>query len=87
MHQATLIAADGITILEVAGNKSAILLSIIVPHDYYPDNEGTRTIFEQSLTTTTGKKRIVLVTPVKNLSTLLNTCKADKIKVEHVYDF
>ncbi len=78
---------NGIKFKEIAGNDSAILLSVLVPSTFNEKFENTQIIFTQPISSDLTKKRIVIVTQVKNLSKLLVLLNEKKIKTEHVFDY
>ncbi|MCW3109531.1 MAG: hypothetical protein JWQ09_4037 [Segetibacter sp.] len=81
------LAKVGCSFQEIAGNNSAILLTILVPASYKKDYPAAQRIFTQPISSDLSKKRIALAIPVKDLSNLLVQLSNDKIKVEHVFDF
>jgi hypothetical protein len=84
---ASKIALEGVNIIEVAGNKSAILISVIADSDKQIDKDLTRKLFSQSLDSDKKLSRIVLVTPINNLASFIRSCNKKKIKIEHIFDF
>lgn len=72
---------------EIAGNTSAILLTVIVPHDNTPVFENAQTVFVQPNASDPTVKRVALAIPVASLSNLLLQLDADHIQVEHVFDY
>ncbi len=72
---------------EIAGNRSAILITVLVPADYSNDFEGAQTIFQQPLASNPILKRVAITVPVGLLHQLLLQIEKDKIKLEHVFDY
>jgi len=83
----TTLAKKGLNFKEVAGNNSAILLTVIVPTSFETNFENTQTVFTQPISSDTTKKRIALAVPVPSLRKLLLQLNNDKIKIEHVFDY
>lgn len=78
------LAARGAAFREIAGNRSDIVVSAIVPDAW---QEAARVLFSQPILTRPGQKRVVLVVPVARLSETLNRLAATHARLEHVYDF
>lgn len=83
----TNLAKEGIGFKEIAGNNSAILLTIIVPTAYDKKIENTQLVFTQPLSSDIKFKRIALATPVAFLDKVLMQLNNENIKVEHVFDY
>jgi len=83
----TKLSEEGKTFKEIAGNNSAILLSILVPSSYNKTFENAQIVFTQPITSELSTKRIVLATPVIKLSTLLLLLDTENIRIEHIFDF
>lgn len=83
----TIIAKNGHSFKEIAGNNSAILLTVLVPTSDKTNFENTQTVFTQPISSDPTTKRIALAVPVTSLSKLLLQLSKDKIKIEHVFDF
>lgn len=81
------LAKSGRSFKEIAGNNSAILLTVLVPADKPLEIENTRTVFTQPITSDRTMQRIALVTPVASLSALLVRLSNDHVAVEHVFDY
>ena len=81
------LASINVGFKEIAGNNSAILLSVLVPSDKNLTYENTQTLFTQPFSSEPTIKRIVIATPVSNLKRLLRELDSDLIQVEHVFDF
>ena len=72
---------------EIAGNNSAILLTILVKANYKEKSDNTQIVFTQPISSDLTMKRIAIATPVKNLSQLLLKLQKQNIKIEHIFDF
>jgi hypothetical protein len=81
------IAKDGHSFKEIAGNNSAILLTILVPVNNKTTFENAKTVFIQPMASDLSMKRIALAIPTTNLCSLLIQLDTNKIKVEHVFDY
>jgi hypothetical protein len=86
-NAATELSKKGHVFKEIAGNNSAILLTILVPSDHLINIENTNIVFVQPISSDQAMRRIVLATPVTYLSSLLKQLESKKIKVEHVFDY
>ena len=84
-HAAAL-AARGANFVEIAGNRSVILLSALVPSGWRSPVADTRPLFTQPLLTQPGRERVVLVVPVAHLADALRALARDG-ELEHVYDY
>ena len=84
---ACVLATGGTKFREIAGNNSAILISVLAPTKW--DNRATefQTIFTQPIPTRPGLKRVALATPVEQLSQTLTLLLDAKLTIEHIYDF
>ena len=81
------LAESGRSFKEIAGNNSAILLTVLVPTSKAFDPQTARTVFTQVITTDPTRQRIALATPVTSLSALLTRWSNDDVVVEHVFDY
>jgi hypothetical protein len=81
------LSKQGINFLEVAGNNSAILLSIIVPSDFSVNDENLQVVFTQPLASDLSRKRIALAVPVTELSGALSGLMKQNVFIEHIFDF
>jgi hypothetical protein len=81
------LAKEGCTFKEIAGNNSAILLTILVPASYNKPFGVAQPVFTQPISSNTLMKRVALAIPVKELNRMLIQLDDEKIKVEHVFDF
>ena len=81
------LAAQGIDFVEIAGNKSDVVVSVLVPDGWAPAN--VRVMFEQPILTRPGRKRVVLAIPVDHLAAELRreASLGGQYSIEHIYDF
>ncbi len=84
---ATDLAKQGHSFKEIAGNNTAILLTILVPTRCYTTFENAQTVFTQPIAADYTMKRIALAVPVPSLNKLLLQLDKEKITIEHVFDF
>jgi hypothetical protein len=85
-HAASL-AAHGARFLEIAGNRTVILVSAIVPSGWSSPVPDSRLLFTQPLLTQPGRQRVVLVVPVARLADTLRVLREGGHELEHVYDY
>jgi hypothetical protein len=81
------LAAAGFSFREIAGNTSAILLTVLLPSSLHLNPENTQTVFTQPIPADTRMKRMALAVPVKDLNKLLLHLEKEKIIIEHIFDF
>jgi hypothetical protein len=81
------IAKSGRSFKEIAGNTSAILITVLVKSGHKEEFENTKSIFVQPVYSDPRTKRIALTVPVGQLSELLLKFNKEGIRVEHVFDF
>jgi hypothetical protein len=84
---AAVLAKCGCIFKEVAGNSSAILITVRVPADSFLTFAGTQIIFTQVIASKPSEKRIALTVPVSGLSELLKQLDAEHVFIEHIFDF
>lgn len=87
METAKRISMQGANFVEVAGNKSAILISLVVDSDMKFDKNKTRVLFAQSIALNPNLSRMVVVTPVAHLAEFIRYCEQRELQIEHIYDF
>jgi hypothetical protein len=85
-HAAAL-ADNGASFLEIAGNRSEIVLSVLGRTGWRPDVRGVRVMFTQPVLTAPGRERVVLAVPVAGLADVLRAARAGGSSLEHVYDY
>jgi hypothetical protein len=80
------LAENGVGFTEIAGNKGAIILTVLTdkPLNVTAD---CKLLFTQPIFTKPGLNRIAVVTTVKGLSKVLHTFQTGKVNIEHVYDY
>ncbi len=83
------LSAMGVEFKEIAGNNSAILLTILTINqsDLELNNSNYTTIFEQPIASQPQIKRIAIVTTVPYLSSLIKELARNNITPEHIYDY
>jgi len=82
------LASDDINFLEIAGNSSAILLTLLTDVEWKLDsNSDYKVIFSQPILTKPNQKRVAICVPVTKLSSLLRKLQKEKIYIEHIYDY
>ena len=81
------LAINGFTFKEIAGNNSAILLSVLVPSSNNFNLDYVQTVFKQPVATDPTMQRIAVAVPVKDLNKLFIKLNHDKVKIEHIFDF
>ncbi len=81
------LARDDKSFKEIAGNTSAILLTVLVPAKTNITSDSTQIVFTQPIASDNSFKRIALVTPVSYLNKLLLELSKSNIVVEHVFDY
>jgi hypothetical protein len=84
---ASTLAANGVGFKEVAGNTSAMLITLLAPRTWDAGSTNFKVIFTQPIPTRPGLNRIALVTPVNLLSPALRQLQESKTTIEHIYDF
>jgi hypothetical protein len=78
------LAARGVQFREIAGNRSVILVTALVPEAWPTD---TKILFVQPILTRPGTKRVALVVPVEALAGTLTRFAKDGARIEHVHDY
>ncbi len=86
-QEITDLAKKGKNFKEIAGNNSAILLSIVLPANHKNAFENTQLLFTQPISSDLTMKRIVLAIPVGQLDKLLRQLDDEKIAIEHIFDY
>lgn len=81
------LAQSGFTFKEIAGNNTAILLTVLVSSETNLTIDYAQTVFTQPNSSDPTMKRVALAVLVKDLSKLLLQLDKDKIKIEHIFDF
>ncbi|HEV2693477.1 MAG TPA: hypothetical protein VG347_11325 [Verrucomicrobiae bacterium] len=81
------LAARGAEFKEIAGNSSAILITVLAPRTWHTNSEDYRIVFTQPIPTKPELNRVALATPVPVLQKTLQELATEKIAIEHIYDF
>ena len=81
------LANQNVNLKEVAGNNSAILISVLTSFGFDALPENCQALFNQPVVSNDDLQRIVFVTPVANLTDVLSELKERKVTLEHIYDF
>lgn len=84
---ATALAKRGVGFEEIAGNRSAILVSALVPRSWQPGRGDVNVLFTQPVITQPATMRVALVMPVDSLAPVLNALSGPGVQLEHVYDY
>jgi hypothetical protein len=87
MSYATALARQGSGFIEIAGNRSIILLSALVPRNWEPAPQLGELLFTQTILTRPAQKRVALVVPVASLAATLNNLDKPGVQLEHIYDY
>ena len=86
MRYAGGLASRGATFIEIAGNRSTILVSAIAPDGWSIPGDA-KLLFAQPILTVPGRQRVALEVPVASLAALLNRLRDEGIAPEHVFDY
>lgn len=81
------LATKGLSFKEIAGNNSAILLTVLVPRSQETKFTDAQTVFTQIVSSDLNMKRIALAIPVGQLDKLLVQLVNEKVTIEHVFDY
>jgi len=81
------LAKDGVVFKEIAGNNSAILVTVLASSSNHIFFQNAQIVFSQPFASDAGMKRIAIAVMVDQLHNLLNQLSGDKIIVEHVFDY
>jgi hypothetical protein len=81
------IAKAGSGFKEIAGNNSAILLTVLIPASGNPHFNNAQLVFRQPVASNPGIQRAALAVPVPDLHKLLLQFDKDQIKIEHIFDY
>ena len=80
---ATELAKLGHSFKEVAGNNSAIMITVLTDDSAFVAPAISKTVFTQTISSDPKWKRVALVVPVSDLHKFLK----EPLKVEHVFDY
>jgi len=78
---------SGCSFREIAGNNSAILLTLLMPASQKQNFGNAQIVFIQPISSDLAMKRIALAIPVTQLNKLLVQLQKDNIQIEHVFDY
>lgn len=81
------VAKGGSNFREIAGNNTAILLTILLPSADTTLFEHAQLVFKQPVASNLSMQRLALATPVTQLSSLLIQLDSLHIQIEHVFDY
>lgn len=81
------LAKNGHSFREIAGNRSAILLTVLVPKHSHVKFSNAQTVFTQTISYNSTLQRVALAIPVGQLSNLLLQLAGGGTKIEHVFDY
>ncbi|GAB3704586.1 hypothetical protein GCM10027592_36120 [Spirosoma flavus] len=84
---ASALVQQGVTFREIAGNNSALLLTILGPESWQPNLLDFQVVFTQPILTKPGTKRVALVTTVGRLDKTIRYVQDQQVKIEHIYDY
>ncbi|MBI1275566.1 hypothetical protein GC177_06305 [bacterium] len=85
--RAQTIAEAGGNFHEIAGNRGEILLSAIAPKPWDALPKQAAMLFSQPILIDETRQRLVIRTQVGDLAELLRALHAEKIEIEHIYDY
>jgi hypothetical protein len=81
------LAREGVQFKEIAGNASAILVTVLASQGWSTHSDDYRILFTQPVPSRQGTTRVALATPVPLLHRTLQQLQEQKIVIEHIYDF
>src|SRR5262245_3281852 len=81
------LAKHGCNFREIAGNRSVILVSALVPRDWVPTTDDPEVLFTQPILTQPALKRVAILVAVDSLGVTLNRLSTAGFQIEHVYDY
>jgi len=81
------LADSGVDFIEIAGNNSAILLTVLVDKKSDLALDNTQRLFVQPLPSSINEERVALVTTVPKLNEVLRQIVKGGITIEHIYDY
>ncbi len=80
------LASAQLDFVEIAGNQSIILVSMIGPSQWRP-NLTNKILIEQPILTVPGRKRVVATVNVTDLANALRTWATQQVEIEHLFDY
>lgn len=81
------VSSKNIAFREIAGNRSVILVTVVVSRAKAYDWAPARQLFVQPLASRPGWQRVALVVRVPGLHLLINELAAQSLAPEHVFDY
>lgn len=83
------LAKAGVIFEEIAGNRTAILITALGSSDWHSTASpgSARVLFSQPLVTKPGQSRWAIATPVGVLHEVLRDLESEGLKIEHVFDY
>jgi hypothetical protein len=84
---ANTLAKQQIQFVEIAGNRSAILVSVLTTMPLDTAWPNAKILFEQPVLTMPGRRRVALVVSVASLTNTLNDFAVRGVELEHIYDY
>jgi hypothetical protein len=81
------LTAENISFKEIAGNKSAVLITALVPSGLALNEKDAKPLFSQDILTKPGLQRLAIVCPVSQLSKTIRWIDAKHLNLEHIYDY
>ena len=82
----TALAARGTRFEEISGNDE-IMLTAIAPAQWQYDLPAGAAVLDSTVVTDPGLRRVGILAPVRDLSTILNALPQHGARLEHVYDY
>ncbi len=86
-NHALWLARHGARFVEIAGNRTPILVSFMIPADWSADASYYDIMLAQTILTRSSTKRIVISLPVSRLHAALTEFDDPRFELEHVYDY
>lgn len=80
------LAERGVRFAEIAGNHE-IVLSVLAPDPFSSDLAPGQVLFSSRVLSQPGRERLVVLSPVAGLHTVLAALRARGLEVEHIYDY
>jgi hypothetical protein len=81
------VSKQGYSFKEIAGNNSAILITILIQTPKLQNFPEARTLFTQPVASDRSVQRVALVVPVAKLHDTLLQLEQQNIVIEHVFDY
>jgi hypothetical protein len=81
------LAQQGLVFREIAGNRTVILVTLLVPTGWRDTDRERRVLFTQPILTQSGRQRVALIVPVNRLAKAFGDFAQPGVSLEHVYDY